>query len=169
MRRKWVLAGAAALVLAGGASTMAFGQSDDAVSPASQKLAQAGYAALDKGQAQAAVGEFETALAIDPKNRNAFIGMARAMQAQGLYGSAIKYYREALQLDPNDLNALAGQGEALAQRGAKQLAQANLERIRKLCGNDCAQARKVAAAIAQAPAGPQTAAATPAKPPAVQN
>jgi Tfp pilus assembly protein PilF len=166
MRSNWMLAGLAALTL-GGASTVALGQSDDAVSPASRRFEQAGQAALGKGQILAAVGEFETALAIDPKNRNAFIGMARAMQAQGLYGSAIKFYREALQLDPNDLAALEGQGEALAQRGAKQLAQANLERIRKLCGGDCAQARKLGAAIAQAPAGPQTTAAA-APPPTVQ-
>ena len=39
--------------------------------------------------------------------------------------------------------------------------QANLDRIRQLCKTDCAEARKLAMAIAQAPSGPQTAAATP--------
>lgn len=159
MRSKWLLTGLSALVLTGAAAAAVPG--DDVISPASQRFTQSGYDALGKGQPQAAVGEFETALAIDPKNRSAFIGIARAMQAQGLHGSAVKYYREALQLDPNDLAALEGQGTALAQRGAKARAQANLDRIRQLCKSDCAEARKVAMAIAQGPVAAQTAAANP--------
>lgn len=162
MRSKLVLTGFAGVVLAASTAVLAV-PSDDAIAPASQRFAQAGYEALAKSQPGAAVGEFETALAIDPKNRNAFIGIARAMQAQGLYGSAVKYYREALQLDPNDLSALAGQGEALALRGAKTRAQANLDRIRQLCRSDCAEARRLATAIATAPA--QTAQAAPATTP----
>jgi Tfp pilus assembly protein PilF len=159
MRSKWLLAGLSALVLTGAATAAVPG--DDVISPASQRFTQSGYDALGKGQPQTAVGEFETALAIDPKNRSAFIGIARAMQAQGLHGSAVKYYREALQLDPNDLTALEGQGTALAQRGAKARAQANLDRIRQLCKSDCAEARKLAMAIAQGPVASQTAAANP--------
>lgn len=157
MRSKWLVAGLSALVLTGAATAAVPG--DDVIAPASQRFAQAGFDALGKGQPLVAVGEFETALVIDPKNRNAYIGIARAMQAQGLHGTAVKYYREALQLDPNDLAALEGQGAALAQRGAKARAQANLDRIRQLCKTDCAEARKLAMAIAQAPSGPQTAAA----------
>ena len=160
MRSQWLFAGLSALAMTG--AVVAAVPGDDVIKPASQRFAQAGYDALGKGQAVAAVGEFETALAIDPKNRKAYIGIAKAMQAQGLHGSAVKYYREALQLDPNDLAALEGQGAALAQRGAKTRAQANLDRIRQLCKTDCAEARKLSIAIAQAPAGPQTAEATPA-------
>lgn len=160
MRSKWLVAGLSALVLTGAATAAV--PADDVIAPASQRFAQAGFDALGKGQPLVAVGEFETALVIDPKNRNAYIGIARAMQAQGLHGTAVKYYREALQLDPNDLAALEGQGAALAQRGAKARAQANLDRIRQLCKTDCAEARKLAMAIAQAPSGPQTAAAGPA-------
>ena len=159
MRSKWLVAGLSALVLTGAATAAV--PADDVISLASQRFTQSGFDALGKGQLLAAVGEFETALAIDPKNRTAYIGIARAMQAQGLHGTAVKYYREALQLDPNDLAALEGQGAALAQRGAKARAQANLDRIRQLCKTACAEARKLAMAIAQAPSGPQTAAATP--------
>ena len=157
MRSKWLLAGLSAMVLTGAATAAVPG--DDVIAPASQRFAQAGYAALGRSQPLVAVGEFETALAIDPKNRSAYIGIARAMQAQGLHGSAVKYYREALQLDPNDVAALAGQGAALAQRGAKSRAQANLDRIRQLCRTECVEARQLATAIAAAPSGPQTAAA----------
>jgi len=168
MRTKWVLAGVAGLVLAGSTAVVAV-PGDDVIAPASQRFTQSGFDALSKNQPLVAVGEFETALAIDPKNRTAFVGMARAMQAQGLHGTAVKYYREALQLDPNDLTALAGQGEALALRGAKVRAQANLDRIRQLCRTDCAEARKLATVIASAPAGAQTAAAQPAATPAQKN
>ena len=165
MRSKWLVAGLSALFLTGAATAAV--PSDDVIAPASQRFTQAGFDALGKGKPLVAVGEFETAVAIDPKNRTAYIGIARAMQAQGLHGTAVKYYREALQLDPNDLAALEGQGAALAQRGAKARAQANLDRIRQLCKTDCAEARKLAMAIAAAPSGPQTAAA--ATPPVQKN
>ena len=124
----------------------------ETILPASQQRVDAGFAALAKGLTAVAVDEFETALAVDPRNRQAYIGLARAARAQSLPGKAVKYYREALQLEPNDLDALQGQGEALATRGAKVAAQANLERIRQLCKADCAAAKSLALAIAQAPA-----------------
>ncbi len=130
----------------------------ETILPASQQRVQAGFAALSKGLPTVAVDEFETALAVDPRNRQAYIGLARAARAQSLPGKAVKYYREALQLEPNDLDALQGQGEALATRGAKVAAEANLERIRQLCKADCAAAKSLALAIAQAPL-PATAAA----------
>ncbi len=130
----------------------------ETILPASQQRVEAGFSALAKGQTAVAVDEFETALAVDPRNRQAYIGLARAARAQSLPGKAVKYYREALQLEPNDLDALQGQGEALATRGAKVAAQANLDRIRQLCKTDCAAAKSLALAIAQAPS--QTVAAT---------
>lgn len=142
-------------------------QSDDVIKPASSRLVAEGQAALARGQAGAAYDSFETAAAIDPKNRDAFIGMAKSSQALGLPGKAVKFYREALQLEPNDLAALEGQGEALIQRGAKARAQANLDRIRQLCKSECAPATKLAALIAKAPA--TTAVATAETKPAAKN
>ncbi len=158
-----VIAFGGTLALAG----VAQAEGPEAVAPASQQLVQSGFALLAKGQPVAAVDDFETALAVDPKNRQAYIGLARAARAQSLPGKAVKYYREALQLEPNDLDALQGQGEALATRGAKVAAQANLERIRQLCKTDCAAAKSLAIAIAQAPA--QTVATANSPPPAAKN
>jgi Tfp pilus assembly protein PilF len=138
-------------------------QGDDLIKPASVKLAQDGQAALAKGQALPAFQSFEAAAAVDPRNRGAFVGMAKASQAMGLPGQAVKFYREALELEPNDLAAIAGQGEALLQRGATARAKANLDRLKSLCGS-CAQTSQLAAAIAKAPPQ-QTAEAAP-KPPA---
>jgi Tfp pilus assembly protein PilF len=156
------LAAVVALALSAGGAVAA--QGDDAVAPISQRLTQSAFAALNAKNYAAAIDDFETALAVDPKNRTAFIGLARVAQAQGLPGKAVKYYREALQLDPNDLAALEGQGQAFAERGAKARAQANLDRIRTLCRSDCAPAKRLETAISQTvaaaatPTGPATSA-----------
>ena len=124
---------------------------DNVIKPQSVKLAGDAQAALAAGKASAAFDGFEAAATVDPKNRAAFIGMAKASQALGLPGRAVRFYRAALALEPTDLAAIEGQGEALVQRGAKARAQVNLDRLKQLCGN-CAQSTQLAAAIARAPA-----------------
>jgi Tfp pilus assembly protein PilF len=144
MRTLGLIAGS--LLIAGAAHAQA-----DSVKPASVRLSEQATAALSKQQFTEAADLFETALAVDPRNRAAFVGLARTAKAQGLPGKAVRFYREALQLDPNDLVALEGQGEALVQRGAKAAAQANLDRIRVLCKAECAPAKRLAGVIAAAP------------------
>jgi len=139
--------------------------SEAQVKPRSLALSEGGFTALQKGQTLTAIDQFETALAVDPMNGRAFIGLARAAQAQGLPGKAIKFYREALALDPNDLDALEGQGEALAARGATARAQVNLARVQKLCGADaCPPAKRLQVAIAKGTTV-ESAAAAPKVPP----
>ncbi|HWH22540.1 MAG TPA: tetratricopeptide repeat protein [Allosphingosinicella sp.] len=121
------------------------------VNPRSVALAQQGDALAAQGQHNGAIDLYETALAVDPSNRAAFVGIARVAQAQKLPGKAIRFYAEALRLEPNDLNALAGQGEAFVQRGAVERAKQNLDRVRALCNNACPQAGLLAAAIAKGP------------------
>lgn len=150
MRKRWSIS--MALLVAGTVSTVALGAaSSDAVSPASQRWTAIGQAALDKGQAPAAIDAFEAALAVDPKNASAFIGIAHAYDAQALPGRAIKYYREALALEPNDLGALEGQGKALVARGATTRARVNLDRIKTLCKGDCPAAKRLETALAAPP------------------
>lgn len=113
----------------------------------------------------------ETALAVDPRNRDAYMALARIAQAQRLPGKAIRLYEDALRIEPNDIAALAGQGEAFVQRGAVERARRNLTRVQQLCtGRTCPQVAQLTAAInrgppvetAQAPATPvPPAAATP--------
>lgn len=136
------------------------GLPDSQLAPLSLRMMKAGEAQLAAGNADAATDSFEAALAADPRNRRAYIGMARAAEAQGLPGKAVRFYREALEIDPNDLAALELQGMAFVERGAKARAEDNLERVRKLCEADCPQADRLAAAIARGPKAPaaQTAA-----------
>lgn len=140
------------LLVVGTVSTVAIGAAPgDTVAPASIKWTETGEAALARGQAPAAIDAFETALAVDPKNARAFLGIAHAYDAQALPGRAIKYYREALALEPNDLGALEGQGKALIARGASTRARVNLDRIKFLCKTDCAAARRLETALAAPP------------------
>ena len=124
---------------------------DDEIDARSVALASQAQALAAQARYQEATDLYESALAVDPRNRQAYIGLARAAQGLKLPGKAIKFYFEALKLEPNDIVALAGQGEALVQRGAVERAKQNLERIRKLCTAPCPQAAQLAAVIAKGP------------------
>lgn len=125
-------------------------QPDNVIAPESLVLTKSGDDALKVGNAAEAVDWYESALAVDPRNRGAYIGMARAVKTQGLNGKAIRFYKEALELDPNDQLALAEQAEAMADKGAIASAQKNLARLEMLCRSDCSSAERVASAITRA-------------------
>ncbi|MFC7497868.1 tetratricopeptide repeat protein [Enterovirga sp. GCM10030262] len=122
---------------------------DDQIDARSMALLQQGQALTASGQYDAAFDALETALVVDPRNRAAYVGLARVAQGQKLPGKAVKFYSEALALEPNDVGALAGQGEALVQRGAVERAKRNLDRIKTLCEAPCPQATTLAAVIAK--------------------
>jgi Tfp pilus assembly protein PilF len=130
------------------------GLPDSQIAPLSLQMMTAGEAKLAAGKPDAATDSFEAALAADPRNRRAYMGLARAAEVQGLPGKAVRFYREALELDPNDLSALEAQGLALVERGASARAGDNLERVKKLCQGSCPQADRLAAAIAKGPRVP---------------
>lgn len=133
---------------------------DDQIAPRSTALLKQGEAALAAGNLVAADDAFETALAVDPRNRAAFVAMARVAMKQKLYGQAIRLANKALSLEPTDRDAIAVQGEAMVELGALPRARDNLAKLQKLCSNDCPQLSKLTAAIAR---GPAMAATAPAK------
>ncbi|MFN3727988.1 MAG: tetratricopeptide repeat protein [Allosphingosinicella sp.] len=139
---------------------------DDQIDPRSSALSQQAQAHATAGRNNEAIDFYETALAVDPRNRAAYLGLARVAQAQRLPGKAIGYYADALRIEPNDVNALAGQGEAYVQRGAVERARRNLTRVQELCGRTCPQANQLAAVIQRGPPveTAQSQAQTPAQP-----
>ena len=143
------------LTLAVAAATMASaGQSqrpDDQIDPRSTALVQQAQAQSSAGRFDEANDLLETALAVDPRNRAAYIALGHVAQAQRLPGKAVRYYADALRMEPNDVNALAGQGEAYVQRGAVERARRNLERVQTLCRQPCPQAQQLAAVIQRGP------------------
>ena len=144
-----------ALTVALAAATMAstgFGQRpDDQIDPRSSALVEQASQLSTAGQLVQAEDLLETALAVDPRNRTAYIALGHIAQAQRLPGKAIRFYGQALRIEPNDVNALEGQGEAYVQRGAVERARANLARVRTLCGQACPQATQLASAIDRGP------------------
>jgi len=94
----------------------------------------------------------ETALAVDPRNRAAFVEIARVAEKQHLYGKAIRMTNKALQLEPNDPDAIAVQGEAMVELGATARARANLQKLQTICGaKGCPQVAQLSGAITRGP------------------
>ena len=133
---------------------------DDQIAPQSVALLKKGEAALAAGKLIEADDAFEASLALDPRNRAAFVAMARVAVKQRLYGQAIRLTNKALALEPTDKDALAVQGTAMVEHGAAARARDVLAKLQKLCTSGCPQAAELSAAIARGPSLAQ------AKPPA---
>ncbi len=140
------------------AAPVASQKPDDQIHPRSIELMRQGETLLATGKFAAADDALETALAVDPRNRAAFVVMARVAQKQNLFGQAIRFTNKALALEPRDRDALAVQGEAMVELGAVPRARANLEKLQKLCPSGCQQLAMLSAAISR---GPTVAAAKP--------
>lgn len=145
------VAAAAALTLMTVSTALHGQRPDDQINPRSMALLERGRAAEAAGNLEGATDALESALAVDPRNRAAFVTLAHVAERLGLSGKAIRLYREALLLDPNDVTALAGQGEAMVAKGAVNRARQNLAKVKTLCKGECAPAQSLAAAIAKGP------------------
>lgn len=126
-------------------------QPDDQIAPKSSQLQRQGEALLAAGKLEQAEDSLETALAVDPRNRWAFVDMARVAERQRLFGKAVRMTSKALLLDPNDADAIAVQGEAMVELGALPRAQANLQKLQTLCPKGCPQVAMLSAAISRGP------------------
>ena len=124
---------------------------DDQIDARSLQLLQQGKTQRAAGNLDGATETLETALAVDPRNRAAFLVLAGIAEQRGLPGKAIRLYREALLIEPNDVAALQGQGEALVARGAIDRAKQNLAKIQTICAKGCTEATTLAAVIAKGP------------------
>ena len=110
---------------------------DDIISMQATIFMKKGAEAAKSQQWDDAIGWYETALAIHPRNRKAYIALAQIAEQQGLNGKAITLYKEALEINPNDQTALVEQGRLFAVKGAINRAEDNLARLKLLCGVDC--------------------------------
>ncbi len=124
---------------------------DDQINPKSLELQKQARAAYSAGKFDQAEDLLETAVAVDPRNRGAFVDIGRVAEKQHLFGKAIRMTNRALQLDPNDADALAVQGEAMVELGAAARAQANLQKLQTLCRQGCPQLAQLSAAISRGP------------------
>lgn len=120
---------------------------DHVIDPQSLALLESGNEAAKAGALPDAISWYETALAVDPSNRAAYVAMARAVKAQGLGGKAIRFYNEALELEPNDQMVLAEQAETMIAKGALDQARKNIARLKMLCRTNCGAVDRLAIAI----------------------
>jgi len=157
-----LLIGFAGLALA---APVASQRPDDQILPKSVELQHQARELMTAGKLEQAEDLLETALAVDPRNRSAFVDIGRVAEKQHLFGKAILMTNKALQLEPNDPEAIAVQGEAMVEMGAIARAQANLQKLQTICGaKGCPQVAQLSAAItrgptvasAKAPEGPKS-------------
>ena len=126
-------------------------RADDQIAPKSVALQKQGQALIAAGKFDDAEDALEAALAVDPRNRWAFVDLARASEKQRLFGKAIRMANKALMLEPNDPDAIAVQGEAMVELGATARAQANLRKLQSICAKGCPQLSQLSAAISRGP------------------
>ncbi len=124
---------------------------DREIDPRALALEEQGRALLAAGEVQAAVDDFEAALAIDPSHARLYLDLGDAARQQGLDGKAIHYYRVALDKDPGNLAAITGEGMALVEKGAVTRARQNLAQLQSLCGTNCMETKELASVIARGP------------------
>jgi predicted Zn-dependent protease len=144
-----LLAGFAATALA---APVVGQKSDDQIQPKSVALMHEGQTALAAGKLEDAENALETALAVDPRNRWAYVDLARVAEKQHLFGKAIRMTSKALLIEPNDPDAIAVQGEAMVEMGATARAQENLQKLQSICGaKGCPQVAQLSATISRGP------------------
>lgn len=144
-----LLIGAAGVALAAPAVSQ---RADDQILPKSVELQHQAREAVATGKFEQAENLLETALAVDPRNRSAFVDIARVAEKQHLFGKAIRMTNKALLLEPNDPDAIAVQGEAMVEMGATARAQANLQKLQAICGaKSCPQLAQLSGAISRGP------------------
>lgn len=130
----------------------AMGQrADDQILPKSVEFQHQGETLLAAGKFEQAEDALEASLAADPRNRWAFVDIAKVAQKQHLFGKAVRMTNKALLLEPNDPNAIAVQGEAMVELGATSRAQANLQKLQSICAKGCPQLAQLSAAITRGP------------------
>jgi tetratricopeptide (TPR) repeat protein len=126
-------------------------RADNQILPRSAEFQRQGEALLAAGKFESAEDAFEAALAADPRNRRAFVDIARVAEKQHLFGKAIRMTNKALLLEPNDPDAIAVQGVAMVELGATARAQANLQKLQTICSRGCPQIAQLSSAITRGP------------------
>ena len=91
-----------------------------------------GTAYLRKGQYDAAIGEYNKALEINPRSAVVYYNRSVAYTSKGQYDKAVTDCRSALQLNPSDANSYYSRGVSYWHLGSKNEAIKDLQSAAKL-------------------------------------
>jgi tetratricopeptide (TPR) repeat protein len=110
---------------------------------------------LEQGRALAAAKRYAAALellrAIKMKDNAEVLTMLGFVKRKnGQFDEGMAHYYQALAIDPRNPDTREYLGEGYAETGRLDLARAELETLRRICGVDCEQYRDLAEAIAAA-------------------
>lgn len=112
-----------------------------------------GQQAFSNGDWQEAVDYFKKALADDAENAEAYNLMGYSYRRMGNADSAFKAYAQALSFDPDHRGAIEYLGATYLLVGDLENAEAQLVRLKYLCGKQCRETVKLQKSIARYVAG----------------
>lgn len=107
----------------------------------------AGKKAIDAKNWELAVASFDTVVAQDPKNADAYNYLGYSNRWLGRYEAAFAAYGKALALDPTHKGALNYSGIAYLKTDQKAKAEVQLAKLQASCAN-CDETKQLAKAIA---------------------
>jgi tetratricopeptide (TPR) repeat protein len=87
-----------------------------------------GIVLIERGDLEAAIGQFRRALEIDPFFVEAHNSLAISLAAQGRSEEALEHLRRSLEIDPSDVNTRNALGNILADRGEVEAAIENFHK-----------------------------------------
>lgn len=107
-----------------------------------------GRTAIDKKDWNGAIGHLKKALAEDRNNADIHSYLGYAYRNSGNWDEGIKYYTSALAINPNHKGANEYLGQAYLNRGNVALAEQQLAKLDKICGQSCTEYKTLAVAVA---------------------
>lgn len=144
---------AAALFAVGAAAPAIAADTDSTPIVQENRDYAAGRRAVERKNWPEAVERFRKAVVAEPDNADAHNMLGYALRWSGQMDQALASYERALQLDPRHRGALQYSGIAYIRAGRTDRAEANLAKLKDLCGVNCAEYRELAKALADAKAG----------------
>ena len=106
-----------------------------------------GQESFSNGDWQEAIAYFKKAVAADAKNAEAYNLMGYSYRRMGEADPAFEAYAKALDLNPRHRGANEYLGQTYLLVGDTEMAQAQLAKLKDLCGNQCKETVKLRKAI----------------------
>lgn len=108
-----------------------------------ETIVQAADEATKKEDLEAAARLYEAAIVANPASVKAYVGLGKAQAALDRPKAAKRYFETAVKIDPNNLKALEAQSNHQIALGDLMNAEKNINRLKRLCVNGCAELSSV--------------------------